>query len=32
VFQSDAARFFPLTEADKGLLLRFYPPTWTPTR
>jgi Matrixin len=32
VFQSDVARFFPLTEADKGLLLRLYPPTWTPTR
>jgi matrixin len=31
-FQSDVARFFPLTEADKGLLLRLYPPTWTPTR
>jgi hypothetical protein len=32
VFQSDVARFFPLTEADKGLLLRLYPPTWTSTR
>jgi hypothetical protein len=32
VFQSDVARFFPLTEADKSLLLRLYPPTWTPTR
>jgi hypothetical protein len=32
VFQSDVARFFPLTEADKGILLRLYPPTWTPTR
>jgi hypothetical protein len=32
VFQSDVAKFFPLTEADKGLLLRLYPPTWTPTR
>jgi hypothetical protein len=32
VFQSDVARFFPLTEADKALLLRLYPPTWTPTR
>jgi hypothetical protein len=32
VFQSNVARFFPLTEADKGLLLRLYPPTWTPTR
>jgi hypothetical protein len=32
VFQSDVARFFPLTEADKGLLLRLYPPAWTPTR
>jgi hypothetical protein len=31
-FQSDVPRFFPLTEADKGLLLRLYPPTWTPTR
>jgi hypothetical protein len=32
VFQSDVVRFFPLTEADRGLLLRLYPPTWTPTR
>jgi hypothetical protein len=32
VFQLDVAKFFPLTEADKGLLLRLYPPTWTPTR
>jgi hypothetical protein len=32
VFQSEVDRFFPLTEADKGLLLRLYPPTWTPTR
>jgi hypothetical protein len=32
VFQSDVARFLPLTEADKGLLLRLYPPAWTPTR
>ncbi len=32
VFQSEVARFFPLTEADKGLLLRLYPPTWMPTR
>jgi hypothetical protein len=32
VFQSDVARFFPLMEADKALLLRLYPPTWTPTR
>jgi hypothetical protein len=32
VFQSDVARFFPLTEADKGLLLRLYPSTWTLTR
>jgi hypothetical protein len=32
VFQSDVARFFPLTEADKGLLLRLYPPTWMPMR
>jgi hypothetical protein len=32
VFQSDVAKFFPLTEADKALLLRLYPPTWTPTR
>jgi hypothetical protein len=32
VFQSDVARFFPLTQADKALLLRLYPPTWTPTR
>jgi Dual-action HEIGH metallo-peptidase len=32
LFQSDVARFFPLTEADKGLLLRLYPPTWTPTQ
>jgi hypothetical protein len=32
VFQSDVPRFFPLTEADRGLLLRLYPPTWTPTR
>lgn len=32
VFQSDVARFFPLMEADKGLLLRLYPPTWTPTQ
>jgi hypothetical protein len=32
VFQSEVARFFPLTEADRGLLLRLYPPTWTPTR
>jgi hypothetical protein len=32
VFQSDIARFFPLTEADKGRLLHLYPPTWTPTR
>jgi hypothetical protein len=32
VFQSDVARFFPLTEADKGLLLRLYPLTWAPTR
>jgi hypothetical protein len=31
-FQSDVAKFFPLTEADKGLLLHLYPPTWTPTR
>jgi len=32
VFQSDVAKFFPLTEADKALLLRLYPPTWAPTR
>jgi hypothetical protein len=32
VFQSDVEKFFPLTEADKALLLRLYPPTWTPTR
>ena len=32
VFQSDVAKFFPLTEADKALLLRLYPPTWVPTR
>lgn len=32
VFQSDVARFFPLTEVDKALLLRLYPPTWAPTR
>jgi hypothetical protein len=32
VFQSPVARFFPLTQADKGLLLRLYWPTWTPTR
>jgi hypothetical protein len=31
-FQSSVPRFFPLTEVDKGLLLRLYPPTWTPTR
>ena len=32
VFQSDVAKFFPLTEADKALLLRLYPPSWAPTR
>jgi hypothetical protein len=32
VFQSDVAKFFPLTEANKALLLRLYPPSWAPTR
>ncbi len=32
VFQSEVTRFFPLTEAEKGVLLRLYPPTWTPAR
>jgi hypothetical protein len=32
VFQSAVARMFSLTEADKALLLRLYPPTWAPTR
>jgi hypothetical protein len=32
VFRSDVAKFFPLTEADKALLLRLYPSTWTPMR
>jgi hypothetical protein len=32
VFQSDIARFFPLTEADKDRLLHLYPPAWMPTR
>ena len=32
VFRSDVAKFFPLTEADKALLLRLYAPTWAPTR
>ena len=31
-FQCAVARFFPLAEADKSQLLRFYPSTWTPTR
>jgi Matrixin len=28
-FTASTARFFPLTEADKALLLKMYPPNWS---
>ena len=32
VYQSNEARYFPITEAEKAFLLKLYPPTWRPTR
>ena len=29
LFQSQEARFFPLTDREKALLLKMYPPQWT---